>query len=396
VVYYPIEVLPSVQEEHNPTPHAIPDENRDAIQHPLQHAVRDSFEDSIEDSINNPIENRRREPLQDSSQDTSPNPSPDSSLDPLHEESDPTPSGDDIDTPHAVAPAWHTALLIAAIIAVSVNGAHRLMGPDGTINRALLYTTMAAYQLLIVSWVFFGLWLRKARLRSITGQLRWNPRAVFADIGVAAVFWICSMMVIASFGLMWVKVEQMIRHPQPTLTQPTPRSTASLPSLPSVEQNTDHPVAHLTNPQPATAATPQTSPSRSQALATALSDEQRQTLSGLERLAPSSPWQIIAWILLSLLAGICEEIVFRGYLQRQFEAWTHGRVIVAVLLTAICFGAAHAYQGPRGMFLIGVYGGLFSLLALVRGTLRPGMIAHGWHDMMTGIAIAVLHAHHVF
>jgi len=40
--------------------------------------------------------------------------------------------------------------------------------------------------------------------------------------------------------------------------------------------------------------------------------------------------------------------------------------------------------------MITVFGALFSLLALRRGSLRAGMIAHGWHDIFSGIALAVL------
>lgn len=45
-------------------------------------------------------------------------------------------------------------------------------------------------------------------------------------------------------------------------------------------------------------------------------------------------------------AGVCEEIVFRGYFYRQFYALTRS-VAAAVLLQAIVFGAPHVYQGVR-------------------------------------------------
>jgi hypothetical protein len=46
------------------------------------------------------------------------------------------------------------------------------------------------------------------------------------------------------------------------------------------------------------------------------------------------------------------------------------------------------------MIVIVVYGALFCALALVRNSLRPGMIAHAWHDIVTGVALVLLrHAH---
>jgi hypothetical protein len=46
----------------------------------------------------------------------------------------------------------------------------------------------------------------------------------------------------------------------------------------------------------------------------------------------------------AITAGICEEIVYRGYLQRQLSAFT-GSLPIAVCLQAAIFGAAHLYQG---------------------------------------------------
>jgi hypothetical protein len=57
----------------------------------------------------------------------------------------------------------------------------------------------------------------------------------------------------------------------------------------------------------------------------------------------------------SLSAGFCEELVFRGYLQRQFHAAT-GNVVVAVALQAIVFGLVHTYQGWKPVLVITVLG----------------------------------------
>jgi hypothetical protein len=56
---------------------------------------------------------------------------------------------------------------------------------------------------------------------------------------------------------------------------------------------------------------------------------------------------------------------------------------------------SHAYEGVAGMIAIGVYGALFCGLAILRGSLRPGMIAHAWHDIFSGVMLAVAHHFHL-
>jgi CAAX protease family protein len=94
--------------------------------------------------------------------------------------------------------------------------------------------------------------------------------------------------------------------------------------------------------------------------------------------------ELTLWIALSVTAGICEETIFRGYLQRQFMALTKS-VPAGILLSASAFGAAHAYQGFRMAILIGLYGAMFGILAYWRGSVSPGMIAHAWNDSLNGV-----------
>ena len=103
-------------------------------------------------------------------------------------------------------------------------------------------------------------------------------------------------------------------------------------------------------------------------------------------LAPQGILESIFWVALSVTAGICEETIFRGYLQRQFVAWTHSAP-AGVVLSAILFGAGHVYQGTKATVVIGVYGLMFGILAEVRQNLRPGMMTHAWHDAITGLII---------
>jgi membrane protease YdiL (CAAX protease family) len=99
---------------------------------------------------------------------------------------------------------------------------------------------------------------------------------------------------------------------------------------------------------------------------------------------PQRALEITLWIGVCVSAGFCEELVFRGYFQKQFEAFTHSRWI-ALFLQAVLFGISHGYQGIEACVKIACYGALFGLLAVWRGSLRPGMMAHAWSDIFSGI-----------
>jgi len=54
------------------------------------------------------------------------------------------------------------------------------------------------------------------------------------------------------------------------------------------------------------------------------------------------------------------------------------------------FGAGHIYQSGKAAIVITVYGVLFGLLAYWRGNLWPGMMAHAWHDTISGLALKII------
>jgi uncharacterized protein len=99
-----------------------------------------------------------------------------------------------------------------------------------------------------------------------------------------------------------------------------------------------------------------------------------------EGLLPQGLVESLAWLPLALSAGFCEELAFRGYLQRQFQAIT-GSAVWAALFQAIVFGVGHLYEGVGAVARIMLFGVLFGLLAVWRKSLRPGMIAHAWSDI---------------
>ena len=94
-----------------------------------------------------------------------------------------------------------------------------------------------------------------------------------------------------------------------------------------------------------------------------------------------APGLWVGLIVASLVAGICEETAFRGYLQRPLEA-RYGPA-VAIAVGTVAFVAAHLNQawvvtllGP--LVLAGV---LLGVLAYAARSLVPGMIGHTVMDV---------------
>jgi membrane protease YdiL (CAAX protease family) len=98
---------------------------------------------------------------------------------------------------------------------------------------------------------------------------------------------------------------------------------------------------------------------------------------------PHGLLDIAGWLAVSVTAGFCEEIMYRGYLQQQLQAVT-GNAAVAIAAQAVLFGLGHTYQGWKPVFVISILGLLYGLLAYWRRNLRSTMIAHAWSDMFEG------------
>jgi uncharacterized protein len=96
---------------------------------------------------------------------------------------------------------------------------------------------------------------------------------------------------------------------------------------------------------------------------------------------PATRAEVALWIVLATSAGICEETIFRGYLQQQLSGWT-GSVATGVLGQGVIFGIVHAYQGPKKVVLIAVWGGVFGLFVWLRKGLRSNMIGHAVIDLL--------------
>jgi membrane protease YdiL (CAAX protease family) len=229
-----------------------------------------------------------------------------------------------------VAPLWHTALVLVLLLATSIGGAltHHW---TGTLTQHIrsehhshipMYAVAALWEWLLLALVLWGARLSGTGLRQLLGVRRAGAVEMWTDFAIALGFWFASLIVLGAVAF-------LLR------------------------------LAHL----------------------------HPEDIRGVvTQMAPASLTELAIWIALSISAGICEELLFRGYLQQQFTALTR-RIWLGIAISAVFFGLSHGYEGASGMLLIVLYGSFFGILAYLRRSLRAGIFAHAWHDSVSGIVL---------
>jgi membrane protease YdiL (CAAX protease family) len=223
-------------------------------------------------------------------------------------------------------PYWHTALLLLVFGALSVANVKSGYGAHAGHGHISIYLGTIIYEWLFTGYVWWGVRRAGGSLRELIGG-RWNRVEDFLiDIAIGAGAWIGALLVIA---------------------------------MAAVAMGMDH---------------------------SGNIDEARKQLGFL---APQSSLEIILWICLSATAGFCEEVLFRGYLQKQFTRLLRNRW-VALAVVSILFGLGHGYEGSQRMVLIALLGLSFGILSMWRKSLRPAMMAHTMQDTVSGLLLRAL------
>jgi len=109
----------------------------------------------------------------------------------------------------------------------------------------------------------------------------------------------------------------------------------------------------------------------------------QRKLSTTPELLPRTTQELRLYLFMSLCAGICEEILFRGYL-----IWYLSIIFntsMAVVLSSLIFGIGHAYQGLKGIFIITPIGLIFAMLFLWSGSIWAPVILHIGIDGWSGL-----------
>ncbi len=104
-------------------------------------------------------------------------------------------------------------------------------------------------------------------------------------------------------------------------------------------------------------------------------------------LVPRSGVERALFVLVAVTAGFCEELLYRGWLWRFFDNLT-GHLWIAVVLSAVAFGLAHAYQGRAGIISTGIVGLLFSVPVLLANSLVPVQVIHAGIDLVNGLLLS--------
>ena len=102
----------------------------------------------------------------------------------------------------------------------------------------------------------------------------------------------------------------------------------------------------------------------------------------LRPMIPSTPREGRAFSMLSITAGICEEILYRGFLITYFAVFFP--LWVAVLGSTVIFALGHSYQGVAGATKAGVVGLVMAGFFLLTGSLWPAMVTHAVIDLNSG------------
>ena len=222
-------------------------------------------------------------------------------------------------------PYWHTAVLLSVLVVFSIGNMKSSQAVHAGPHVRIYLATMI-YEWLLTAFVWWGLRRSGGSLRELIGG-RWHSIGdFFLDIVIAMGVWLGALMVIA---------------------------------LAAFAMGMNHPGN--------------------------LSDAQKH----IGFLAPQNKLEILLWVGLSSTAGFCEEVLFRGYFQKQFTRLLRCRWI-ALVAVSILFGLGHGYEGVQRMVLIAVLGFAFGLMSILRKSLRPAMMAHTIQDTISGLLLRAL------
>jgi uncharacterized protein len=158
--------------------------------------------------------------------------------------------------PRGVAPIWHTLLFIAVLLVFSAGGTNSQNSLAVRYGRHWQYIATIAWEWILLLYVWWGMRLRGVHLRDVIGG-KWERFEDFLlEVALAAGFWLAAILVLSGLGF----------------------------------------AMGLSGS------------------ASKLDDVRKQ----LGYLVPQTNVELLLWLALSTTAGICEEIIFRGYLQKQF------------------------------------------------------------------------------
>lgn len=114
-----------------------------------------------------------------------------------------------------------------------------------------------------------------------------------------------------------------------------------------------------------------------------------RTVGTWDALVPRSGREMRAFLALTIVVGVSEELLFRGYCTWYLQAFLPP--MGAIFVTPFLFGMAHLYQGPRGILATTVLGFVLSFLYLQAYSLWIPMAFHvAWNLLAARLAARTL------
>ena len=101
-------------------------------------------------------------------------------------------------------------------------------------------------------------------------------------------------------------------------------------------------------------------------------------------LLPSTPRERKWFAATAITAGICEELLYRGFLMHYLPStfptldW-----LTVSILSGIIYGFSRAYQGMKGILQTALTGFSFAIVFYLGGSLLPAMVFHALAELRT-------------
>jgi membrane protease YdiL (CAAX protease family) len=102
----------------------------------------------------------------------------------------------------------------------------------------------------------------------------------------------------------------------------------------------------------------------------------------MDPLAPRTPDEQRLFMVLAVTAGLCEELLYRGFALWYFTSLAGP--VAGFALAALLFGLAHLYLGRMHVVRTTIVGAVFGLLVIGTGSLWLAIVLHAAMDLIGG------------
>jgi len=108
----------------------------------------------------------------------------------------------------------------------------------------------------------------------------------------------------------------------------------------------------------------------------------REQVQPFEPLLPHTATESRWFVVVSITAGVCEEVVYRGFFMAYLAPLG---TLSSVALSSLAFGVGHLYLGRTGAIRAGLLGLVTAVLYALTGSLWAPMLLHAAMDVTSGL-----------